>query len=235
MAAILNVRTMSWWTCQKTNGSGELCSGTNIEQSATKNGIGTDEVGLRVQCGKLEKKLGESQKAYKKRSKNVRRLEKFIREQMHEDAGVAATKTCATCGVKGLAPTQTAIISTPEVLIVRLDYFGNQMDKPHKLGFKYGLWLDLSEFQPSLHRRKRKSMKYRLSSVLFHCGSDSSAGHYVGIHVAPTGIWAVSDTSVRRASIRDLLATENGGEAAIRLWNIPYARVTPASLVYVRC
>lgn len=232
VAATLKVRTMRWWVCHNPIRKGVPCNAKNIEKAnSLQEEIGSDEFGMRVQCGKSEKKRGESEKAYQKRSNSVRRLEEFIREQMHEDAGVAATKTCETCEVrKALSPYRTAIISTPEVLILRLEYFGNGMNKPYKLGFKYGLWLDLSEFQTSLYRRKRKSMKYRLSSVLFHCGPNSGDGYYVGIHIAPTGIWAVSDTSVR-----DMLTTENGGEAAKRLWNITYSRVTPASLVYVRC
>ncbi|KAE9965460.1 hypothetical protein BLS_007631 [Venturia inaequalis] len=229
LAAMMKVRTLSWWTCHNINLSGNACNGTNIEQH---NDSGSDEVGLRIQCGESERKQGESEKACRNRNKRVKRLEEFIREQMHEEAGMATAKTCTTCGVrKALSLTKTAIISAPEVLIIRLQYFTKSLYKPSKLGFKYGLWLDLSEFQTPRYRRKRKSMKYRLSSVLFHSGPASTAGHYVGIHAGPTGIWAVSDTSVRRASMRDMLATENGGEAGSRLWSLSDSRITPASLV----
>ncbi|QDS76707.1 hypothetical protein FKW77_000866 [Venturia effusa] len=233
LAAMLKIRTMRWWVCHNPNSDGNLCNATNFDiADHLENAPGSDEVGMIVRCGKPRRIRGESEQAYSKRRSKVRRIEEFIREQMYEDAGVAATKTCEKCGVrKALSPYRAAFISTPEVLIIRLEYFSNNIQKPHQLLFKYSLWLDISEFQTPLHRRRRKSMKYRLSSVLFHCGPSSAAGHYVGIHVAPTGIWAVNGTSVKPASVNDMLTTENGGKAAERLWDISYARVTPSSLV----
>lgn len=70
------------------------------EENGLQEEIGSDEFGMRVQCGKSEKKRGESGNAYQKRSNSVRRPEEFIREPMHEDAGVAAVKTCETCKVR---------------------------------------------------------------------------------------------------------------------------------------
>lgn len=185
---MLKVRTMRWWVCHNPNKKGTPCNAANIEHSPLQEQIGSDEVGMRVQCGKSERKQGETEGGYQERCKRVRRLEEFIREQIYEDEGVAATKGCEICGVKkALSPYQTAIISTPEVLILRLEYFGNDLRKPSKLLFRYGLWLDLSEFQTSMHRRKRK-IQALLSPVPLRiricgwslCGHSCSTYWYLG-------------------------------------------------------
>jgi len=242
MAGLFKVCTETRWICQNTTKSGEPCLAENIVEEAGK--IEIDEVGIRVQCGNFEKREDESDEEYEGRSNRIRSLDELIHERMNEDAVVAAIPTCSTCGVKkAKCPKTLNIISSPDALIIKLNYFEMRNGlgyRPEHLNVKYGLWLDLSRYQSPEHWRKRRSFHYRLSSVLFHGGRHAKTGHWLGIHSASNGIWAVSDTNVNKATIRDMLTIEINEEAAFRLWNVDsatfasYKRITAANLVYVR-
>lgn len=135
-----------------------------------------------------------------------------------------AIRECQSCGAKSAkSPEESGIIYGPEALIIRLNYFevhDGVGKRPSQLRFKYGLWLDLSQFQTPDYRRKRKTLRYRLSSVLFHAGKIDRTGHFLGIHTSPLGIRAVNDHQINAASVRDMLMTEVDQEAALRLWNM---------------
>lgn len=242
MAALFKVQTEGRWTCQNLKALGQPCKKQNLIEE--RNQTWADEVGMRIQCGKFERKQGESEEEYHIRSIHVRSLDEIIHEKMNEDVAVAAILTCPGCGVKkARCPVEYGVISSPEALIIKLDYFEIRKGlgyKPSQLRVKYGLWLDLSRFQSPDHRRKRKSFRYRLSSVLFHAGRHNKTGHWLGIHSGPTGIFAVSDHDVSTASIRDMLTTAIDEEAAFRLWKVDsktfasWGMITPVGLVYVR-
>jgi hypothetical protein len=98
---------------------------------------------MRIQCGKPERKPGEADENYQTRIDRIKSLEELLREKMNESADDAAIKGRKECGVKKAKyPEKSAIISSPEALIVRLNYFevfNNIGTRPSRLAFKYGL------------------------------------------------------------------------------------------------
>jgi ubiquitin C-terminal hydrolase len=117
------------------------------------------------------------------------------------------------------------IVAAPEVLMIQLKCFGSKGKRTFKANpnINYGLWLDLNEHASKELLKEEGSLRYKLSSVIFHQGSSLEAGHYVGTFVGPTGIYSISDDIVQRSSVSALLPSTNIN-----------SKQTPYILTYIR-
>lgn len=88
--------------------------------------------------------------------------------------------------------------------------------------------LDISRYQHNAIPRRQRNLRYTLSSVLYHAGADTHAGHYIAAVRGPEGDFYVDDAEVTRLEPDEILWEQRVyGEESDELF-------TPYILMYVR-
>jgi len=137
-------------------------------------------------------------------------------------------KKCKKHNREGVKNKVTHTISdAPEILTIQLmcfENYGKRSVQKVRSHVKYSQWLDLTAHTSKQFQKLEGDLTYRLSSVIFHHGSNLSSGHYTCTVQAPTGIFKINDGDVRRATLSDMIPELTNMSS----WSTPYI------LTYVR-
>lgn len=153
-------------------------------------------------------------------------LDRYFQTRTDDDA------KCDKCHFKSSMPRIMTIEAAPEVLIVQFKRFQTEMVmrrgrvtgtviRKLESNVHFDVWLDLSKYQTDPAHREAGSLRYKLSSVVYHEGG-KDGGHYVARVTGPLGVRYVNDNSVERATLSSLIQPRDRG-------------FTPYVLVYTRC
>ncbi len=144
-----------------------------------------------------------------------------------------ADAKCDKCHVKSVMPRVVTIEAAPEVLILQFKRFQHKKIVHKRLGFRgyeltklnsdvhFDMWLDLSKYQTNPAHREAGSLRYKLSSVVYHSGN-GEGGHYMARVTSPMGVQLVNDLTVTKETLASLVQPHHG-------------TLTPYVLVYTKC